>query len=179
MSSATRTTKHLTNTHKLECQTPHYNKHHHQISPWCLTHCPTGHRGQLSTHYHQTTYPSSPQLAYEMTIDYNKTDGLSPTARKLTGHNSRRHRVLFQSYHHTHQHTHCQQIIYKHHTNGRQAQHTKVQYTQLLQALTRPHSMQNYIKKQHKESKHQWSSSHTLNEEITSDIQKHKQNLWN
>ena len=44
-----------------ECQTPHYNKHHHQISPRCLTHCTTRHRGHHSTrtiirplthHYH-------------------------------------------------------------------------------------------------------------------------------
>ena len=40
-----------------ECQTPHYNKHHYQTSPRCLTHFTTGHRGQLNTHYHQTTYP--------------------------------------------------------------------------------------------------------------------------
>ena len=40
-----------------ECQTPHYNKHHHQTSPRCLTHFTTGRRGQLITHYHQTTYP--------------------------------------------------------------------------------------------------------------------------
>ena len=33
------------------CQTPHYNKHHHQISPRCLTHCTTGHRRQLNMHY--------------------------------------------------------------------------------------------------------------------------------
>ena len=32
-------------------------KHHHQTSPRCLTHFTTGHRGQLNTHYHQTTYP--------------------------------------------------------------------------------------------------------------------------
>ena len=37
-----------------------------------------------------TTYPSLPQLTYDMTTDYNKTDGLSPTIRKLTGHNSRK-----------------------------------------------------------------------------------------
>ena len=29
-------------------------------------------------HYHQTTYP----LTYDMTTDYNKTDGHSPTTRK-------------------------------------------------------------------------------------------------
>ena len=38
------------------------NKHLHQISPHCLSHYTIGHRGQLNTHYHQTTYPSSPQL---------------------------------------------------------------------------------------------------------------------
>ena len=58
--------------HKPESQTPHYNKHHHHISPRCLTHCTTGHHGQLNTLYYLTTYPSSPQLTYDMTTDYNK-----------------------------------------------------------------------------------------------------------
>ena len=66
---------HITQTHQPECQTPHYNKHRHQISPQCLTHCTTGHYGQLNTHYHQTTCPSSLQLTYDMSTDYNKTDG--------------------------------------------------------------------------------------------------------
>ena len=52
----------------------------------CLTHCTTGHRRQLNTHYHQTTYPSSQQLTYDRTTDYNKTDRLSSTTRKLRGH---------------------------------------------------------------------------------------------
>ena len=30
------------------------------------------------------------QLTYDNTTDYNKTDGLSPTTRKMTGHNSRK-----------------------------------------------------------------------------------------
>ena len=68
---------------------PHYNKHHDQISPRCLTHCTTGHHGQLNTHYHQTTYPSSPQLTYDMTA-YYKNDGLSSTTRKLIGHKSQK-----------------------------------------------------------------------------------------
>ena len=42
------------------------------------------------THYHQTTYPSSSQLTYDTTTDYNKADGLSPTTRKLSGHNLRK-----------------------------------------------------------------------------------------
>ena len=50
--------------------------------------CTTGHHGKLNTHYHQTTYPSSPQSTYDTTTDYNKPDGLSPTTRKPTGHNS-------------------------------------------------------------------------------------------
>ena len=41
-------------------------------SPRCLTHCTTGHRGQLNTQCHHTTYTSSPQLTYDMTTDYNK-----------------------------------------------------------------------------------------------------------
>ena len=39
----------------------------------------------------------------------------------------RRHRVCLRSDHHTHQHTHCQQNFHKHHTDGRQAEHTKGQ----------------------------------------------------
>ena len=61
-----------------------------------------------------------------MTTDYNKTDGLFPTTRKLTGLDTirGRHRVRFRSDHHTHQHTHCQQMFYKHHIGDRQAQYT-------------------------------------------------------
>ena len=66
----------------------------HTSSPRCLTHCTAGHRGQLNTHYHQTTYPSSPQLTYDMITDYNKTNGLSLTTSKLTGHNSRKTQSL-------------------------------------------------------------------------------------
>ena len=62
-------------------------KHLHRISPRCLTHCTTGHRGQLNTHYHLTTYPWSPQSIYDMTIDCNKTDEHLQTTRKPTGHN--------------------------------------------------------------------------------------------
>ena len=88
-----------------------------------------------------------------MTTDYNKTDGLSPTTRKLIGHNSRKTQSplwLRPPY----PPTYFQHNVYKHHTDGRQAQHTKGQDAQELQALTRPHSMLNHTKKQHKESKH-------------------------
>ena len=92
-------------------------------------HCTTGHREQLNTHYHQTTYPSSPQLTYDMSIDYNKTNGLSPTTRKLTGHNSRKTLHSTEVRFRSDQQTHCQHNVYKQHTHGRQAQHTKWQDT--------------------------------------------------
>ena len=60
---------------------------HHQISPWCLTHCTTGHRGQLNKHYYLTTYPSTPKSTYDMTIDCNRTDEHLQTTRKQTVHN--------------------------------------------------------------------------------------------
>ena len=40
------------------------------ISPRCLTHYTIGHRGQLNTHYHKTTYPSPPHSTYDMTTHY-------------------------------------------------------------------------------------------------------------
>ena len=40
-----------------------------------------------------------------------------------------------RSDHHTHQHTHCQQNFHEHHTDGRQAQHTKGKDASQLQAL--------------------------------------------
>ena len=53
--------------------------------------------------------PIIPTITNDTTTDYNKTDGHSPTTIKLTGHQ---------------QHTHSQHNFYKHHTDGRQAQHT-------------------------------------------------------
>ena len=63
-----------------------YNKHFHQISPRCL-----------HTLYNRTSWTTqhallSDHLPIISTInirhDYNKTDGHSPTTRKLTGHKS-------------------------------------------------------------------------------------------
>ena len=48
----------------------HHKKLRHQISPRCLTHHSIGHHGQFKTHYHQTTYPASPQSTYDMTTEY-------------------------------------------------------------------------------------------------------------
>ena len=52
------------------------------------------------THIHNiqqqnSTYPSSPQLTYDMITDYIKTEGLSPTTRNPTGHNSRKTEPAF------------------------------------------------------------------------------------
>ena len=46
-----------------------------------LTHYTIGHRGELKTHFHQTTFPSSPQSTYDMTTDCDKTDEHSQTTR--------------------------------------------------------------------------------------------------
>ena len=101
-----------------------------------------------------------------MTKDYNKTDGLSPTTRKLTG---------IRSDHHTHQHTHCQPNFYNH-TDGRQAQHTKGQAAQQLQAFT-DHIVCKITQRNNIRRANTCDPA-LRNEEITSDIQKHKQNLW-
>ena len=82
-----------------------------------------------------------------MTTDYNKTDGPLSTTRKQTGHNLQKTQSplsLRPPYPPT---THCQQNFHKHHTDGRQAEHTKGQDAQQLQALARRHSMQNHSKK--------------------------------
>ena len=82
-----------------------------------------------------------------MTTDYNKTDGPLPTTRKQTGHNLQKTQSplsLRPPYPPTYN---CQQNLHKHHTDGRQAEHTKEQDAQQLQALARRHSMQNHSKK--------------------------------
>ena len=72
---------------------PHNTKHPTRVTNTTLQQTSSPditHRRQLNTHYHQTTYLSSPQSTYDMTTDYSKTDGHSPTTRKLTGHHSRK-----------------------------------------------------------------------------------------
>ena len=103
--------------------------------------------------------------------DYNKTDRLSPTTRKLTGHNLRKIQSLLSLRPPYPPTDTLPTYFYKHHPDGRQAQHTEGQDAQQLQALTRPHSIQNNPKKQHKESTCD-SALKLLNEEIFSNIQK-------
>ena len=131
----------------------------------------TGHRGQLNMHYHQTTYPSSPQFAYDMTIDYNKTNGHSPTTRKLTGHNSWKTTIPTN--------IHTANIIFtniilmadKHNIpKGKMHSNCRILYENIVCKITQRNNIRRantcdpFLK--------------LLNEEITSDIQKHKQNLW-
>ena len=61
-----------------------------------------------------------------MTTDYNKTDVLSPTTKKLTGHNSRKTRGPL-SIRSPYPPTYTLPTEFSHHSDGRQAQHTKGQ----------------------------------------------------
>ena len=96
----------LNTTTQPECQTPHYNKHLYPISPRCLSHYTIGHRGQLNTHCHQTTYSSSPQSTYDMTTYYNKRTNYYKLQDSRQDTIYQRHRVRFRSNHNAHQHTH-------------------------------------------------------------------------
>ena len=118
---------HITQTHQPECQTPHYKKHLHQISPRCLTYYTIGHRGQLNMHYHQTIYPSSPQINIRHDYRLQQNRRTFTNYKKADWTQFTEGRVRFRSDHHTYQHTHCQQNFHKHHTDGRQVQHTNGQ----------------------------------------------------
>ena len=123
----------------------------------------------------QITYPSSPRLTYDMTTDYNKTHGHSPTTRKLTGHNSRKAHRFAQNTMPTN--IHIANIIFtniilmadkhnipkgKMHSNCRLLPEDIVcKFTQ-RNNITRANTRDPALK--------------LLNEEITSDIQ--KQNIW-
>ena len=134
--------------------------------------------GDVNAHYHQTTYPLSPQLTYDMTTDYNKTDGLLPTTRKLTGHNSRKTQVRFRSDHHTQQHTPANIIF----TNiilmadiynipkGKMHNNCRLLHDHIVCKITQ----RNNIRRANTCD----PALKLLNKKITFDIQKHKQNLW-
>ena len=86
--------------------------------------------------------------------------------------------VRFRSDHHTHQHTHCQHNFHKHHTDGRQVEHTKGKMHSncrlLPEDIVCKITQRNNIRRANTCD----SALKLLNEEITSDIQKHKQNIW-
>ena len=145
------------------------------VSPWCLTRCTTEHRGQLNTHYHQTTYPSSPQLTYDMTT--NPTDFHQLQEIWLdTIH--WRHGIRFCSDHITHQHTYCQQdfsnimLMADKHTipKGKMYSNCRLLPDHLVCQITQRDNI--------KRANTYEPALKLSNKVITSDIQKHKQNLW-
>ena len=114
-----------------------------------------------------------------MTTYYNKTDGHLPTTRKQTGHNLQKTLSLFRfrSDHHTHQHTHCQQIFHiiqmadKHNIpKGKMYSNCRLLPEDIVCKITQ----RNNIRRANSCD----PALKLLNEEITSDIQKHKQNIW-
>ena len=113
-----------------------------------------------------------------MTIDYNKQTDRYQLQESRLDTIYRRHRVRFHSDHHTHQHTHCQQNFHKHHTDGRQAEHTKGQDAEQLQALPEDIVYKITQRNNIRRANTCDPALKLLNEEITSDIQKHKQNIW-
>ena len=148
-------------------------------SPRCLTHFTTGHRGQLNTHYHQTTCPYLPQLTYDMTTDYNKTDGLLPSTRKQIGHNLQKTQSplsLRPPYPPTYTlPTEFSQIIIlmadkQNIPKGKMHSNCRLLPEDIVCKITQ----RNNIRRANTGD----PALKLLNEEITSDIQKHKQNIW-
>ena len=85
-----------------------------------------------NTLYNRTSWTtqhtlSSDHLPIITTINIRHTTDLYQLQESRLDTIYRRHRVRFRSDHHTHQHTHCHQNFHKHHTDGRQAEHTKRQ----------------------------------------------------
>ena len=139
----------------------HKHKHPNQSAKHhTTTNIITRHHHGVLTHFNRTSWTtqhtlSSDHLPIITTINIRHDYRLQQNRRTFTNYKKAdwtqftvlRHRVRFHSDHHTHQHTHCQQNVHKHHTDGRQAEHTKGQDAQQLQALARRHSMQNHSKK--------------------------------
>ena len=114
---------HITQTPQPECQTPHDNKHHHQTSLRCLTHFTTGHHGQLNTHYHHLPIITTINIRHDYRLQQNRRTFTNYKKADWTQFTE----DTESAFAHTHQHTHCQQNFHKHHTDGRQAEHTKGQ----------------------------------------------------
>ena len=115
-----------------------------------------------------------------MTEDYNKTDGLSPTTRKLTGHNSRKTQESAFAQTTIPTNIHTANIIFtniilmaeKHNIlKGKMYSNCRLLPDHIVCKITQRNNIRiaNTCDPALK----------LLNEEITSDIQKHKQNLWN
>ena len=113
-----------------------------------------------------------------MTTDYNKTDGPLLNYKKQTGYNLQKTQSPLSLRHHTHQHTHCHRIFTNiilmadkqnipkgtMHSNCRLLPEDIVCKITQRKNIRRANTCDPALK--------------LLNEEITSDIQKHKQNIW-
>ena len=149
--------------HQLVCEAPRCCKRHHQMPPQCLAHSAAGHRGQFGTRYRQTTCSSSPWLTYDMTEDYNKT---RKTQSPLSLRPPYPPTYTLPTY-----------FFYKHHTDGRQSQHTK---GARCTAVAGKIIQRNNIRRANTcvPALNPLNEEITSDMEITSDIQKHKQTLW-
>ena len=153
------------------CQTPHYNKHLHQISPWCLTHYTIRHHGQLNTHYHQNTINIQHEYRLQQNrwtfTNYKKADWTqftedTPFVQTTIPTNIPIANIIF---------TNNKLMVDKHnipnenmHSNCRLLPKYKVCEITQGNNIRRENTCDPDLK--------------LLNEEITSDIQKPKQNIW-
>ena len=110
-----------------------------------------------------------------MTTGYNKTDGLSHTTRKPTGHNSQSLLSLRLPYPPTYTVTHCQHNFYKHHTDGSKHNIRKGMMDSYCMLLP-DNIVCKITQKDIRRANTCDQALKLLNEEITSDI--HKQNIW-
>ena len=106
-----------------------------------------------------------------MTTDYNKTDKLSPTTRKLTGHNSRSPLSPRPPYPPTYTHTNIILMADKHNiSKGKMYSNCRLLPNHIVCKITQ----RNNIRRANTCD----PALKLLNEGITPHIQKHKQNIW-
>ena len=169
---------HITLNTNTEYQTPHYNKHHHQISSRCLTHCTTGHRGQHAL--------SSDHLPIITTISKRHNYRLQQNRRTFTNYKKADWTQFTEDTESAFAHTTIPTNI---HTASRMVTIIILMPDKRDIPKSKMHSncrllpdhivctitQRNNIRRANTCN----PALKLLNEEITSDIQKHKQNLWN
>ena len=107
------------------------------------------------------------QSTYDMITDDNKTHGLSPTTRKPTGHNSRKTQVPFS----LRPKTNIILMADNHNIpKGKMYSNRRLLPNHIVYKITQ----RNNIRRANTYA----LPFKLLNEKITSDIQKHKQNIW-
>ena len=108
----------------------------------------TSNSDHINTKHNHTNQSAKHHTTTHILNRYNLGVQHTQLQEKLTGHNSRKTQspLFTQTSIPTNIHT-ANIIFYRHHTDGRQAQHTKGQDAQQLHVLTRPHNMHNHPKK--------------------------------